>query len=57
MVQGYEEEGRGGEKKANNQRESAQKFLLRATPAAQGSSRGDSPKARGCLAASLKRER
>lgn len=57
MVQGYEEEGRGGEKKANNQRESAQKFLSRATPAAQGSSRGDSPKARGCLAASLKRER
>lgn len=29
----------GGEKKANNQRESAQKFLLRATPGAQGSSR------------------
>lgn len=58
MVQGHKEkEESGEEKKANNQREPAQKFLLRATPAAQGSSRGGSLKARGCLAASLKRER
>ena len=56
MVKGYEEEKGGGEKKANKQSESAQKFLL-AIPAAQGSSRGDILKTRGCSAASLKRER
>lgn len=44
MVKGYEQEKGGGEQKANNQSKSAQKFLLRTNPAAQGSGRGDTLK-------------
>lgn len=43
-MKGYEQEKGGREKKANNQSKSAQKFLLRAKPAAQGSSGGDALK-------------
>lgn len=54
MVKGFEEERGGKEKKTNNQSESTQKFLLKAVPEAQGSSRGDILKTRNVISAKAK---
>lgn len=54
VVKSFEEERGGKEKKTNNQSESTQKFLLKAIPEAQGSSRGDILKTRNVISAKAK---